>query len=718
MNETFQRTGCSGSILVNPALGTVRLAWQRGTFDPRRWLANVEAFGYQFGPPRKAPTKRSVDIPLRLGISAALAINVMLFSVSFYFGLSPSDTSLFQLFTTLSALFSTAVVFIGGWPFFTAAVRGLQSRVLHLDLPIALGIVLVYIMSLVQLATTGGRGDLAYFDTLNIFITLMLFGRLLQERLVERNRRYLLDDDGAEGLHTRRVADQRLETIPVARVRAGDLLLVSPGDLVPVEAENLSGAGLISTDWMTGESASREAHAGQTLPAGAFNAGRVALRVRARTDFQDSPLVALLRQPPSPCGARAPHQRLWASVARRWVVTVLFTASAGFLLWLPQGVTTAVNVAVALLVVTCPCAIGIAIPLAYELSQSRLRRTGFYVRGPDVLDRLVDVRSIVFDKTGTLTLGRLELVQPDALATQPTAVRHVLYNLAARSNHPASRCLARELERHGATYDDAAEVEEIPGQGLEWRRFDGTWRLGRPAWAASSRDPTTGAVAPVGGTVALGHDGLLVTSLATREAVRPGARAQLESLARTFDLWLLSGDSAAKVSTMGATLGFAPERVRSQLSPEDKASAVRAIGSGRTLFLGDGVNDALAFEAALVAGTPSVDRPVMPSKSHFFLVGESLQPVTTALSEARRLRSTVRVVIGLSLAYNLLAIIAGLAGRLSPVVAAVGMPASTLTLIALVAGKLARSRSAVSLSASPGGPTMAQGWAGFAGVPP
>ena len=181
MNETFKKQPGAGDIVVNPTLGTVQLSWKRGALDPTRWVQDIEGFGYQFGPPRKEGTRRSSDLPVRLGVSAAIAINVMLFSVSFYFGLGQDDPQVFRLFTWLSAALSTGTVLVGGWPFFVAAVRGLRSGMLHLDLPIALGIVLVYSMSLVQLATSGGRGDLAYFDTLNVFITLMLLGRFIQE---------------------------------------------------------------------------------------------------------------------------------------------------------------------------------------------------------------------------------------------------------------------------------------------------------------------------------------------------------------------------------------------------------------------------------------------------------------------------------------------------------------------------------------------------------
>ncbi|MBS1151522.1 MAG: P-type ATPase, partial [Myxococcaceae bacterium] len=306
-NETFRRKG-GAAITVNPALGRVRLQWEPRQVELSGWVREIEAFGYVLGPASKQGLAASSELPMRLGISAAITLNVMLFSVSFYFGLAPADGELFAIFSTLSLLLSTAVVVIGGWPFFRGAVRGLKSGVLHLDLPIALGILLVWGTSVAQAAGPGG--DSAYFDTLNVFITLMLLGRWLQQRVLERNRRFLLEDDGAEGLFVRRRSGTRIEVVAAPKIRTGDELLIAPGELIPVDARVAAGA-LVSTDWITGESAPRQLEAQQVAPAGSFNAGRTALGAIAVTDYSQSALVALLRLPPSREGAPAPHLQFW-----------------------------------------------------------------------------------------------------------------------------------------------------------------------------------------------------------------------------------------------------------------------------------------------------------------------------------------------------------------------------------------------------------------------
>ncbi len=719
MNETFRRAG-GVAITVNPTLGSARLTWHRGAFDLRAWIEVIERFGYQFGPRRKLASTASGSLTWRLGVVVALTMNVMLFSLSFYFGLSArSDAELYRLFSRLALGLSTAVVIIGGWPFLRTAVRGLQSRVLHLDLPIALGIALVYGTSVASVAR-GRGGELVYFDTLNVFITLMLLGRFLQQQVLERNRQVLLEDAGAEGIYVRRIgtgdgSPTQLEVAPAPSIRAGDRLLVAPGELIPVDAHLRDVAARISMDWITGESVPRSLGAGMLVPAGSFNAGAAAFTVTAAQNFADSSLVALLRRTSAraargaasdePATARAGatrHLQFWDGLARRWVAGVLGVSAIGVGVWLPRDPGRALDVAVALLVVTCPCAIGIALPLGYEIVQARLRRAGFFVRTGDLLDRLERVRKLVFDKTGTLTLRRLELVQREgegegegagdgaseeagvaAVGSLDAETRAIAYNLASRSGHPVATCIAAALGRAGAGYDPSAEVHEQPGDGLEWQRPDGLWRLGRPAWTTAGLAPNpVGAAAGAAAGTWLTRDGAVVTRFSTREALRPGAIGELAALrAAGYDIHLISGDSPDRVSGLARSLGIPVDRAHAGRTPADKATDLARIGGDDALFLGDGANDALAFGNALCAGTVAIDRPILPGRSDFFLIGDDLAPLRLALAAAHRLRRVARSVLAISLVYNVLAVSTALSGRMSPVRAAIFMPLSSLSIL-------------------------------------
>jgi Cu2+-exporting ATPase len=680
MNETFRRRPGGAGITVNPAVGKVRLLYRPGALDVGAWVSDVERFGYRFGPSLKRSSPAGNGLTLRLGISAALTMNVMLFSVSFYVGLSPADGPLYRIFTWLAAALSTAVVVAGGGVFIRSAVLGLRRRVLHLDLPIALGIVLVYAISLVRLLR-GSGGELAYFDTLCTFTTLMLVGRWLGQRVIERNRRFLLEDDGARGIFVRRLSEGQPRSIAIPAVRAGDQLLIAPGELIPVDARLAGPPAAISTDWITGEPTPRAVADGGLLPAGSFNAGRSPFIALASTDFDGSPLVALLRQPAPPASAGL-HTRFWDRLARRWVLQVLVVSAAGLVLWLPFGAGAALDVAVSLLVVTCPCAIGIALPLAYELVQTRLRRGGFFVRATDLLDRLEQVRTLIFDKTGTLTLGRLALEDDSAVAALPADARQVAYNLACRSGHPAAVCLARALERTGVSYDEAVLSTEAPGDGLACTIDGARWRLGRASWAGASGE----------GTV-LSREGQTLARFTFREVLRPDAAAQLQALrADGYQVHLLSGDNPTRVAALARALDLPADHARGALSPQDKARAVAALDHRDTLYLGDGINDSLAFEEALCAGTVAIERPVVPGKAAFFLAGEGLLPLRRALGEARRLRRVVRRVSLLSLSYNVVAVSLCLAGVMSPVRAAVSMPLSSLGILLFTLAQLSERR--------------------------
>lgn len=677
MEETFRRSNGGGSITVNPAVGRVSLAYRKGAFELRSWISNVEAFGYRFGPPLKQSRPATTDLPLRLGVSAALAINIMLFSVSFYFGLTPAEGEIFDLFSKLSALLATAVVAIGGWPFFRTAFFGLRRGVAHLDLPIAVGILLVFVTSLARMRD--GRGDLAYFDSLAIFITLMLTGRFIQERIIERNRRFLLEDDGVAGMFVRRREGERLQAVPVAAVRAGDRLLVAPGELIPV-ACLLAGTngGAISRDWIDGESEARPVAAGDPVPAGSFNAGSGALELLATEAFTQSALAALLN--PRSASQRPTRAGLRERIGRWWVAGVFLAAVTAIVLWWPHGPDRALEITAAVLVVTCPCAIGIALPLAQELTLQRLRRQGFFVRHRNVLDHLPAVRRVVFDKTGTLTLRRLQLDRPDILLALPADIRRVAYDLAARSSHPAARAIAAALETSGGALSADFPSREVPGQGVEVELKGITWRLGRRSWASGI----------VGDDPVLTRDREVVAELGLRETTRPDARAEIRRLTRDgVEVWLMSGDEQSRVDRLAADLQIPSERAIGGLSAAAKAERVRALDRSDTLYLGDGVNDALAFEASLVAGTPAVDRPVMPGRCDFFLLGEGISALSTAIAGARSLERVTRHLLAAALLYNALAVGASLAGWVSPLVAAIAMPSSTIALIAYTLARLA-----------------------------
>lgn len=673
--ELFKRHASKGSgldITVNPALGRVELLVSPH-FDLRGYVSDVEQFGYLFGPAVKRAQPATSALLGRVGLSIALALNAMLFSIPMYYGLSEGPVH--TVFRWATFAIATASVFVGGGVFVRSAWQGVRRGVLHLDLPIALGALLGYAGSTAQFLSGHDRGS--YFDTLTTFIALMLVGRWLQERVLERNRMQLLADDGAASLLARRVRDERVTVVPCAEISTGDVLLVAPGDLIPVSSRLRDAEASLSLDWIDGESVPRRLFSEDTLPAGAFNVSSHAITVDALEPFADSRLPALLRRT-TERDAEAPRAtRWWRKLTRVYVITVLSLAALGFAGWffLTRDLARAAQVATSLLVVTCPCAFGIATPTAYELVQAGLRRAGLFVRNPGFLDRMTEVRRVVFDKTGTLTAGALSLCDPTVLTSLSADERRVLENMVARSLHPRSVAVRDALTGgRDARFDGAIEVIEESGRGVSAMFNEQRYRFGREDWAVEGGDP---------GATAFSVNGELRARVEMVERLRPDAARELNQLRSDgYEVWILSGDAPERVARMAEALNLPAARALGGLSPEGKAAWLDAHDRGDTLMIGDGINDALAAQRAHCALTPAVDRPFMPARTDAWFVTPGLRPVRLALRAAHGLRRTVRRNLAAATVYNAGAVALCLAGEMSPLVAALLMPLSSLSILA------------------------------------
>ncbi|MFO0617500.1 MAG: heavy metal translocating P-type ATPase metal-binding domain-containing protein [Polyangiaceae bacterium] len=276
IEETFRRTGSAGRADLNPALGTLDLLVERA-FDLRGFVELLARLGYRLGPRRKGKARASDGLVLRMGVCVAIAMNSMLFAISRYAGLRTGAIE--HLFRWLELGLALAAFGVGGTVFVRAAARALRARVLHMDLPIALGLILGYAGSIASFFW--GDGEATYFDTLVVFTTLMLVGRFLRERVLEKNRAELLEDAGIEGLLVRRVdraRGDRVEVVGVHEIAPGDTVLVAPGDVLPLAGRLLDASASMAFDWITGESEPRAFRAGDAVQAGAANHGRSAVR--------------------------------------------------------------------------------------------------------------------------------------------------------------------------------------------------------------------------------------------------------------------------------------------------------------------------------------------------------------------------------------------------------------------------------------------------------
>ena len=672
IERIFQQQPGARDINVNAPCGTLRMRWQRGEFSSAAFARKLQAFGYLVGPAGQRPAEsESRALVQRIGLCAAFTMNVMLFSLPAYFGMQRSEDWA-GLFRVLSLAFGTLSLLVGGTYFLGRALRALRERALHIDLPIALGIVGAYAGSLY--GWLAGEERFVYFDFVSTFILLMLVGRWAQVAAVERNRRRLLGQQPKP----QRVQLTNGRSVPPEDVVAGQAVCLAAGQVLPVEARLDSDAGSFSLASINGEAEPRLFQCGQRVPAGALNLGRGELRLTALQPWAES-LLAQLLQPGERAGAR--HVFLERIVSGYLLGIILVATAAGLGWWAATGDALRTGAVItAVLVVSCPCAIALAFPLADELATVALRRRGVFVREGDLWAKLAQVRKLVFDKTGTLTLETPALQNPEAIAALTPEARAALHWLVRDNPHPISQCLLENLLAAGAiapAMPEPGEVRETVGCGVE----AGGWSLGRAGWRDGAIGPCT----------VLSHQGEVVARFCFLDTARPGARAEIAALQSAgLDVFILSGDRQDKVASLAAEVGLPHNHALGELTPQAKVRWLEANGADDALMLGDGANDSLAFDCALCRGTPVIHRGVLERKADFYYLGRGIGGLRALFAIDAIRRRTQRATLIFSIAYNLLAVGLAVAGRMNPLVAAALMPINSLITLALVGGGMRR----------------------------
>jgi len=691
-------------VRIDPAVGTCLLRWQRGGCDVVQLAQRLQSFGYLLGPRGEKTAGGNRALAIRLGLCAAFAANTMLFTLPGYLGMA-TGSEYTVLFDRLTFAFSTLSLLVGGSYFFTRSWHSLRQGILHIDLPISLGLLAAYVGSVV--AWTRGATGFRYFDFVSIFVFLMLVGRWLQQKAVERNRNRLLDTHGdmppVEVVETG-------EKLPVASILRTTQFLIAPGQAIPVRSKLHSEAASLGMEWINGESETTTARRGRVVPSGAINCSQHPIALEALEPWEHSLLYRLLKSAP---GAPHRHTALERFI-RGYLVVVLTVGSLGFAgwWWAAGDLLLATQVLVSILVVSCPCASGVAIPLADDLAAASLRRIGIFVRQASLWARLDRVKKILFDKTGTLTLETIALRNPEALAALHADEKRVLLAMVNHNLHPVSCCLRETLLAEGIGEIATPPVEEHVGIGLEIHADDAVWRLGRPGWAGSFPEENADhaeeaehaenssaniRVLRVPNETAHHADGLFTRNGAVLAAFRFGddlrsdATDEIRALERRgCEVFILSGDRRAKVHALSHRLALRHANCFAEMTPQDKADWVIAHDQHDTLLIGDGANDSLAFNAAWCTGTPAIDRGLLEHKADFYFLGRNLGGIRALLEVAATRRRTVRRVIAFALAYNTAAIALCLAGWMNPLLAAVLMPASSLVSLAIVVGSITR----------------------------
>ncbi|ACB77356.1 heavy metal translocating P-type ATPase [Opitutus terrae] len=703
IEKVFAQQPGARDIEANAQLGQLQIRWIPPKFSVVEFARKLQSFGYLLGPAGDTGgVPESRGLVKRIGLCAAFAMNVMLFAFPAYFGMEPSFEYA-RLFGLLTLAFGTLSFLVGGVYFVGRAFRALREGAMHIDLPIALGILGAYGGSLYGWFAREER--FVYFDFVATFILLMLVGRWAQVAAVERNQRRLLSQQPKP----QRVALVVGGELPPEQLQAGQDYFAAAGQVVPVESRLISAEAAFSLASITGEPEPRSFLAGQRVPAGAINVSRTRAELSATQPWADS-LLAQLLQPHVRAGAR--HALLEAIVRGYLIAIIVLAVGAGIAWWMiSHDALRTWSVVTAVLVVSCPCAIGLAFPLADEIATVALRRRGVFVRNGDLWPRLGRVRKLVFDKTGTLTLEMPVLLNPDALRSLDAEARSALHALVRDNPHPVSQCLLANLlslpsfgsEKSNplgySSTDAFPEIRETISQGVEFVQRGHRWSLGRVGWrspvAVEERDEEKSN--PLGYSSSRGYDtelavdGHMLARFQFADMARPDARAEIAALqAAGAAVFILSGDRPEKVSALAKELGLPAAHALGHLTPQEKATWIEAHGRDETLMLGDGANDSLAFDQALCRGTPVIHRGILAPKSDFYYLGRGIAGVRALFAVNALRRRTQIIILLFSVLYNALAVGLALAGHMNPLVAAILMPANSLLTLALVTGGMRR----------------------------
>jgi Cu2+-exporting ATPase len=665
---------------ANLTAGRLHLEWQGPPAQVNDLAARVTSLGFGVAPALVGgkPGSDERELLVALAVAGFAAANVMLLSVSVWAGGSGMDAGTRGLLHWFAALIALPAVAYAGRPFFRTAVRSLRGGHLNMDVPISLAVILAAGMSLLGAI----RGDNhVWFDSAITLLFFLLVGRYLDRRArgkaqAAAERVLSLQDTTVTVL-----VENKPQPMRPDQVQPGMTVLAAAGQRLSVDGMVIDGRSSVDKSLLTGESMPATVGPGGQVFAGTLNI-EAPLRIRATATGEGTVLAEIARVMQAAESRRGRFVGLADRVARLYAPVVHLLALLTFVgWWALAGAhwSEALLIAIAVLIITCPCAMGLAVPAVQVVATGRLMRDGTLVKSGDALERLTQIDTVVFDKTGTLTLGQPDLVDQDRIAPEALSLAA---SIAANSRHPLARALCRA---HSGTV--AQGVVEVPGNGLSLDHPDGEIRLGKRTWAVGNSRPANSA----GMEMWLGGAHAPV-QFRFADAPRADARDVIAWLkARQLDVILTSGDRQPAVAAVAAALGI--ETWHAEFSPVEKHALLEGLRAGgrRVLMVGDGLNDAPALAAAHVSISPATAADISQTAADVVFQSAALAPVRETLAVAYRSNRLIRQNMALSLLYNAGAIPLAVAGLVTPLIAAVCMSASSIVVV-LNSLRLARGR--------------------------
>ena len=635
--------------------------------EPAQLIAALEQAGFASQPRSdelaRAPSAvRPLLAPL--AVAAFACMNVMLLSVSVWSGADGSTRSLFHW---VSALIGIPAIAYSGTPFFRSAYAVLKHARTNMDVPISIGIVLATSLSFYE-TLTGGHD--AYFDGVLMLILFLLGGRTLDAMMRDKARAGVdaLLSQAAPGASVI-AADGALGWVAAADLQPGMVMRIAAGERLAADGEVIGGASAIDQSLLTGESAPVAAGIGSVVHAGTHNLD-APLDVRVTAAGADTSLAEIARLMDAADQPRSVYVRIADRASRLYAPAVHTLAALSFVGWMlaGAGVHQSLVIAIAVLIITCPCALGLAVPVAQVVASGALMREGIMVKDGGAIERLATIDRVLLDKTGSLTLGQ-PVPDPAAIAALDGEAAAIALGLASHSRHPHSRAIEAALLGQGHRAAQVDGVAETAGIGLS-----GNWNGRAVSLGRSDQADVV--------STTLRIAGCLDILIPLTDQLRPDTPAALARLrAMGLEVSLLSGDNAAAVTDVAREVGLSG---RAAASPADKRDAIAALQAQghKVLMVGDGLNDGPALAAADASIAPGSASDVGRQAADLVFLGDSLLALPRSVIAARRTMRVVRQNFALAIGYNVLAVPLAIAGYVNPMIAAAAMSGSSLVVVA------------------------------------
>ncbi|HIE54967.1 MAG TPA: heavy metal translocating P-type ATPase [Chromatiaceae bacterium] len=701
IEQTLQRLPGVLSAAVNLSAKRLLVRWDNSRIKLSEILQQLARVGYSAVPfdpdtAEGALKRQNRALLFRIVFAGFTMMNLLWISIALYSGADKGEFR--SLFHWIGLLLATPTLFYSGWPFLRGAWTSLRTGHLGMDLPIAIGATVTWAYSS-WVTITGTADHEVYFDTVVNFIFVILVGRYLEaasKRHAVAATQRLLD---LQPRVATRLTDEGEEVVPIRRITTGDRVLVKPGARIPADGVLLEGASSVDESMLSGESRPVEKRPGDKVSAGTVN-GHGPLVIEVTGTLRDTALGRIIHLVEEAQASKAPIQCTADRIVPWFVAATLTLATITFFLWAHQDAGKALMAAVSVLIITCPCAFGLATPMAIAVASGQGARYGILVKNGAVLETLSHVNHFVFDKTGTLTEGRMHLTRLESTGELSESALLGLAASAERlSEHSIAQAIVEAARTQGIDWNEhrVTEFKASPGRGIRALVDDRVLLLGNLEWLVdqgTTPDPfllekahslEKGAIT----TVHLALEGQHLALLGLSDRLRPDAAALIETLrAAGMRLTLLSGDQRSTAEAVASQLGGM--EVIAEVLPEEKDQVIRQLQHEGHLvaMVGDGINDAPALIRADVGIAIGSGTDVSVESADIVLMGNELQRIHLASELSRRTLKTIRQNIGISILYNVIMVPLAMAAMITPLVAAISMPISSL----LVIGNAARIR--------------------------